>query len=404
MQPYATPFYFVLLGVALLPLVIAHLFKKKWMGYQVVLSVVFLGLTFGGTAGLLPLIGFGIVETAIVKFYEAYRTRENSANKMWVFVLAIVVAIFQLVIVKVTPLFDPHPSIVGFLGISYVTFKTVAAIIEIRDGLIKKISTKEFVYFLFFYPTISSGPIDRFRRFQKELTAPITEKYVDLMNKGIFRIFLGFLYNFIIGYEIDNFVLHDFAIQASVHPSFVNMVIAMYAYGLYLFFNFAGYSLMAIGVSNLMGYDMPINFKKPFLSKNIHDFWNRWHITLSFWFRDFIYMRLVKWFITKKKFKSTVTMANVAYALNMGLMGCWHGLTWYYILYGLYHAGLMIGYDAWLRAKRKHKWKIPNNRWTRGISIFITVNLVFISFLIFSGIPNYAIMHALHIKFVLPNF
>ena len=374
------------------------------MAYQVLLSIAFLALTFGGTSGLIPLLGFGLVETAVVKLYELYRTKKDSPNKTWVFVVAIIITILQLFIVKATPLFDSSPSIFGFLGISYVTFKTVAAIIEIRDGLIKKISLKTFVYFLFFYPTISSGPIDRYRRFQKELTAPITEKYLDLLNKGIFRIFLGFLYNFIIGYEIDNLVLHNYAIQSATSPTVGNMIISMYAYGFYLFFNFAGYSLMAIGVSNLMGYDIPINFKKPFQSKNIHDFWNRWHMTLSFWFRDFVYMRLVKWFLVNKKFKSTVTMANVAYVLNMGLMGCWHGLTWYYILYGLYHAGLMIGYDAWLRTKKKHKWKIPDNKWTRGVSIFITVNLVFISFLIFSGIPNYAIMHALHMKFVLPNF
>ena len=404
MQPYETPFYFVLLGVALVPLVIAHLYQKKWMPYQVVVSIGFLWLTFGGSMTLWPLLGFGLVETLIVKAYEHYRTREQSQNKTWVFVLALLLAILQLFIVKATPLFSNRPSILGFLGISYVTFKTVAAIIELRDGLIKSISVKEFVYFLYFFPTISSGPIDRFRRFQKELAAPVTEKYQELLNKGIFNIFLGFLYNFIIGYEIDNLLLHRFAIQATTHPGFWNMVIAMYAYGFYLFFNFAGYSLMAIGVSNLMGYDIPINFKKPFLSKNIHDFWNRWHITLSFWFRDFVYMRLVKWFITKKKFKSTVTMANVAYVLNMGLMGFWHGFTWYYVLYGLYHAGLMIGYDAWLRTKRKHKWKIPDNKFSRFVGIFITVNLVFISFLIFSGIPNFAIMHWLNPHSVLPNF
>ena len=73
-------------------------------------------------------------------------------------------------------------------------------IMEIRDGLIKAVPLKEFLYFLYFYPTISSGPIDRFRRFVKELKAPVvTEKYPDLLNKGVFRIFQGFLYKFIIG-------------------------------------------------------------------------------------------------------------------------------------------------------------------------------------------------------------
>ncbi|MCB6981642.1 hypothetical protein LI102_22090, partial [Bacteroides uniformis] len=78
-----------------------------------------------------------------------------------------------------TPLLDPmHPqSILGFLGISYVTFKTVSVILELRDGLIKEVPLKEYLYFLYFFPTISSGPIDRFQRFQKELEAPLTDKY-----------------------------------------------------------------------------------------------------------------------------------------------------------------------------------------------------------------------------------
>ena len=407
MQPYSTPFYFVILGLALIPIVIAQLLGKKLMWYQVVLTIAFLWLTFSGTVTIWALIGFGIFQTIIVKFYEWYRVKQNK-NQSFVFYLIILLSILPLVIVKVHPLFNPGPgpgSILGFLGISYISFKTVAMIMEIRDGLIKAVPLKEFLYFLYFYPTISSGPIDRFRRFVKELKAPVvTEKYLDLLNKGVFRIFQGFLYKFIIGYLIDQYWLHGIAISATIHPSFLNVSSSMYAYGLYLFFDFAGYSLFAIGVSNLMGYDLPHNFNKPFLAKNIHDFWQRWHMTLSFWFRDFVFMRLVKTFMVKKWSKNMITISNVGYLANMLLMGFWHGLTWYYILYGFYHAMLMIGYDAWKRLKKRKNWKIPDNKWTSAISIFITFNLVFISFLIFSGIPNHIIMHCIDPHFPLPNF
>lgn len=406
MQPYATPFYFLILGVALVPLVIAHSVGKKWMPYQVLLTIGFLWLTFGGTVSIWSLLGFGVFETALIKFYEHYRVPKTSKNSTLVFVVTLLLAIVPLFVVKITPVFNPqHPeSIFGFLGISYVTFKTVSTIIEIRDGLIKAVPLKDFLYFLYFYPTISSGPIDRFRRFRKDLTAPISEKYPVFLEKGIFFIFQGFLYNFIIGYEIDKLVLHSVAIRATVHPSFENMLVSMYAYGLYLFFNFAGYSLFAIGVSYIMGYDVPINFNKPFLAKNIHDFWNRWHMSLSFWFRDFVFMRLVKWIMVKKWSKNMVKISNIGYLLNMGLMGFWHGFTPFYIVYGFYHAGLMIGFDAWGRFKKKHKIKIPDNRWTRAVSIFITFNAVFIGFLIFSGIPYFALLHGLHVHVPLPNF
>ncbi|MFC4653315.1 D-alanyl-lipoteichoic acid biosynthesis protein DltB [Lactococcus nasutitermitis] len=403
MAPYSDPFYFVLLGIALIPLVIAHSFGKKWMGYQVVLTIAFLWLTFGGTVSIYALLAFGVFETLLIKAYEHYRKKSNAT---WVFVIAVLLSIFPLVIVKGTPLLNPaHPeSILGFLGISYVTFKTVGVIIETRDGLIKDVPIREFVYFLYFYPTISSGPIDRFRRFRKELEAPLRADYDVLFGKGLFYIFLGFLYNFIIAHEIDNLALHRLAIMATLHPSWLTMIGSMYAYGLYLFFNFAGYSLFAIGVSYIMGYEMPMNFNKPFLAKNIKDFWNRWHMTLSFWFRDFVAMRVAKWIMVKGWSRNMVLIANVGYLTSMGLMGFWHGLTWYYIVYGFYHAGLLIAYDAWLRFKKKRKWKIPDNRWARALSIVITFNLVFIGFLIFSGIPNYAIMHALHMRMQLPNF
>ncbi|PCR98671.1 D-alanyl-lipoteichoic acid biosynthesis protein DltB [Lactococcus fujiensis] len=405
MQPYSTPFYFVYLGLALLPIVIGHAYGKKMMGYQVLFNLVFLWLTFAGSVSLWALLGFGAFETLLIKAYEYYKIKREK-NAFSVFVVTLLLSILPLFLVKLNPLINPaHPeSIFGFLGISYVTFKTVNIILEIRDGLIKTVPLKEYFYFLYFFPTISSGPIDRFRRFKKELEGPVPKDYPELVGKGIFYIFQGFLYKYIIGYLIDTYVLHKVAILASLHPSFGNMTVSMYAYGLYLFFDFAGYSLFVIGISALMGYHIPPNFNKPFLAKNIKDFWNRWHMTLSFWFRDFVAMRLMKTMMVKKWTKNMVLIANLGYLASMGLMGFWHGFTWYYILYGFYHAFLLIGYDAWLRFKKKRKIKIPDNRWTRGVSIFITFQFVFIGFLIFSGIPNYAIMHVLHDQAPLPNF
>jgi membrane protein involved in D-alanine export len=409
LQPYSTPFYFVLLALALLPIIVAHFFGKKLMCYQFLFTIAFIVLTFYSTGTLLPLIGFGIFQTLLIKAYEWYRVKKKK-NQTFVFYLAVFLTIFPLIIVKITPFVDSeHPaSILGFLGISYITFKTIAIIMEMRDGLIKSVPLKDFLYFLYFFPTISSGPIDRFRRFSKELNElpADNEQYENLFSKGIFRIFLGFLYKFIIGYLIDQYLLHGIAIMAVVHPNVCTIAASMYSYGLYLFFDFAGYSLFAIGISNLMGYDIPINFNKPFLAKNIHDFWNRWHMTLSFWFRDFVFMRLVKTIMIRKWSKNMITISNVGYLANMLLMGLWHGLTWYYVLYGLYHAILMIVYDAWLRLKKRRKWKIPDNKWTNALSIFITFNLVFIGFLIFSGIPNYILERLLDptVFHPLPNF
>ncbi|HCT6946652.1 TPA: D-alanyl-lipoteichoic acid biosynthesis protein DltB, partial [Enterococcus faecalis] len=152
-----------------------------------------------------------------------------------------------------------------------------------------------------------------------------------------------------------------------------------------LFFDFAGYSLLAVGTSYLMGYDTPMNFNKPFLSWNIKEFWNRWHMTLSFWFRDYIYMRLMFFLMKKKVFKSRIVTSNIGYFALFLIMGIWHGLTWFYIAYGLYHATLICVTDAWLRFKKKHKDKIPSNKFTHAFAVFLTFQAVCVSFLIFSG-------------------
>ena len=99
---------------------------------------------------------------------------------------------------------------------------------------------------------------------------------------------LGFLYKYIVAYLINTYAIMP--LQLDLH-GFVNLWLYMYAYSLYLFFDFAGYSLFAIAFSYLFGIKTPPNFDKPFKAKNIKDFWNRWHMTLSFWFRDCIYMR-----------------------------------------------------------------------------------------------------------------
>ena len=106
-------------------------------------------------------------------------------------------------------------------------------------------------------------------------------------------------------------------------------------YGLYLFFDFAGYSAMAVGTSYLLGIKTPDNFNKPFLSVDIKDFWNRWHITLSSWFRDFIFTRFMVDSARKKRFSNRLIGASVGLVLNMLIMGVWHGMEGHYILDGL---------------------------------------------------------------------
>lgn len=387
MIPYANPFYFIWLVIALLPLVVVLFVKeRRLLWYQALVTLFFLYMSFGGPDWRqgLALVTYVIWQTFLVWLYFHYRQKQNAS---WVFYLAVLLAIFPLAMVKIVPIVTVHSSIFGFLGISYLTFKSVQMIMEIRDGMIKEYSLGRYIQFLLFFPTISSGPIDRYRRFEKDVKNPPTrEKYLEFLDKGIHNLFLGFVYKFIIGYFFGNVLLPIVRQEALQHGGLSWALVAyMYIYSMYLFFDFAGYSLFAVGTSYLMGYDTPINFNKPFLSWNIKEFWNRWHMTLSFWFRDYIYMRLMFMLIKKKIFKSRIVASNVGYFALFLIMGIWHGLTWYYLVYGLFHATLICVTDAWLRFKKKHKEQLPSNWLTHALAVFLTFNAVCFSFLIFSG-------------------
>lgn len=386
LQPYQNPTYFALLAVALLPLVIGLLCGRRFRIYETVISFAFLWLTFGGVKiheGL-ALLGYVLFETLLVCLYNVYRQRRNSGL---VFVLAVTCSIVPLLCVKLTPFLCGRQSFLGFLGISYLTFKVVGMIMETRDGMIRELKWHHVLHFLLFFPTISSGPIDRYRRFREDYERDLSrDEYLDLLEKGVWNIFLGFFYKFILAYVFGTLMLPVVSRHALDAGGISWWVVAyMYVYAMDLFFDFAGYSLFAVGVSYVMGVKTPVNFNRPFVSKNIKEFWNRWHMSLSFWFRDYIYMRFVFFVMKNKLMKNRIHIASVGYLLLFLIMGFWHGLTWYYIVYGLFHACAIIICDAWLRFKKKHRDRIPHNRFTECLATFLTFNVVCFSFLIFSG-------------------
>ncbi|EEL83052.1 D-alanyl-lipoteichoic acid biosynthesis protein DltB [Bacillus cereus AH1271] len=373
------------MGILLIPTIIAGLKGKMLRKYNAVLTLVMLAIIFSDKPKqAIMLAAFIIWQYALIKGYLLLRKQKNST---FTFCIAVILSILPLILAKVAP-FVPELKFVVFLGMSYVTFRAVQMVFEVRDGLIKELSFFNFWEFVLFFPAISTGPIDRYRRFQKDIQKPPSaEEYQNLLYTGLNRIFQGFLYKFIIAYLIKQYFMDPaFAQQDTI----LSNMIYMYSYSLYLFFDFAGYSSFVIGVSYMMGIKTPENFNKPFISRNIKDFWNRWHMSLSFWFRDFIYMRFV-FFATKKKLiKNRYTISYIGAFLNFFIMGIWHITgehVYQYIIYGLYHAALFILFDIFERKNKKHKFW-PNNKFTHVLAIVITFHVVCFGFLIFSGHLN----------------
>lgn len=373
-------FSFYIFVVLLIGFVLNYFGKRKDY-YILSLSILFAGAIYGKSKSMVVyLLAFIIYQYVLV--FIAQRMDSKRLKPL------VMLSILPLVVNKVFAITQLH--LLAFIGISYMSFKTIQIMLEISDGLIKeKISVKDYLQFLLFFPTVSSGPIDRSRRFLKEINEVMPRKdYLELAGDGIYRIVLGLLYKVVLSTYV-----YQILLALSNTGTVVYSIKYMYLYTLYLFFDFAGYSLMAVGSSNVLGIQTPMNFNKPFLSIDIKDFWTRWHITLSTWLRDFVFSRVLMQVIRKKWFKNRLHNAAYAYMVNMLVMGFWHGISVSYIAYGFYHGILMSGFEIYQKKSTFYK-KHKNKTWYKLISWFVTMNLVMVGFFIFSGEP-YKIMMAI---------
>ena len=366
--------FFLLLFVVLLIGFVLNYFGKRKDYYILSLSILFAGAIYGKSKSMVVyLLAFIIYQYVLV--FIAQRMDSKRLKPL------VILSILPLVVNKVFAITQLH--LLSFIGISYMSFKTIQIMLEISDGLIKeRISVKDYLQFLLFFPTVSSGPIDRSRRFLKEINEVMPRKdYLELAGDGIYRIVLGLLYKVVLSTYV-----YQILLALSNTGTVVYSIKYMYLYTLYLFFDFAGYSLMAVGSSNVLGIQTPMNFNKPFLSIDIKDFWTRWHITLSTWLRDFVFSRVLMQVIRKKWFKNRLHNAAYAYMVNMLVMGFWHGISVSYIAYGFYHGILMSGFEIYQKKSTFYK-KHKNKTWYKLISWFVTMNLVMVGFFIFSGEP-----------------
>jgi membrane protein involved in D-alanine export len=399
MIPYAEFLYFgVLLYVALPTLLLRSVlgFSRRWILLATAGMVV---LQYGGSlpelgefssaatpariwaiaAGqeLFRLLLFGLFQWITASGFLWVRAR---TDRRWPFHIALLLAILPLALAKFVPLFGSVPPI-GFLGISYISFRSLDVTFGIQDRLIASLPPGQFFAYLFFFPTISSGPIDRYRRFAEDWNRQHTRpEFLRDVDGAVHHVFRGFLYKFILAAIVKQYWMDP----AGRGAGWTDLASYMYAYSLYLFFDFAGYSAFAIGLSYLFGVHSPENFDRPFLARNIRDFWNRWHMSLSFWLRDHVYMRFLLAATKGRWFRSKYTASYLAFFLSFGLMGLWHGTEAYYLLYGLYHGALLTGYDVFVR------WNKPRKLWGdgplwRAAGTLITLNLVCFGLLLFSG-------------------
>ena len=373
MIPFSGLLFFYLLFLGLLPAVVLGLLGKKLHYHGIFLCAAMLVIVFWQNGQLAALALFFLWEMALCCLF--WRLPKRTRPLLWA---AVILALGPLGLIKLGEVWQPF-SLFRLMGASYMSFRAVQVLLDIYDGRLQKLRPVALGYFLLFFPAVSSGPIDRYRRFLSDLDRPPDrEHYRTLLAQGIWKLAGGCVSAVVISGFIQQYWLA--ALPAS---GFGATLSYMYGYTFYLFFNFAGYS-MAIGTGYLLGIQMPENFNQPFLSVDMKDFWSRWHISLSTWLRDYLYSRFVMKSLKQKRFSNPRTASYLGYVLNMMAMGAWHGLQPQYLLYGVYHSALMcLNEVLYLHCKPFRSFK------THGagqvVCVLVTFHLFSFGLLIFSG-------------------
>jgi membrane protein involved in D-alanine export len=386
MTPFANFQFFAVALYLIVPTIMVRLalgFSRSW----IVIACVFMAvLQFYGRLSFGEL--YEISEPAYVGIFAVFqylvawlflksRAVTTGRTPYW---SALLLCLAPLIVARFLPRTLPEYDL-GFLGISYVTFRALDVIFSIRDRVIVDLPPVQYLTFLFFFPTTSAGPIDRYRRFASDWkSSPGRREFLLDLDGAVHRAFTGFLYKFILA----KLIFDNWLTPAGESRSLLDMVSYTYAYTFYLFFDFAGYSQFAIAFSYLLGIHTPENFNRPFIASNIRDFWNRWHMSLSYFLRDHIYMRFVLAAGKGKWFRGRYTSSYIGFFLAFGLMGLWHGPEAHYLVYGVYHAFLLIAHDLFAR------WNKTHHLWLSGLvgkllAIVLTFHIIAFGFLIFSG-------------------
>ena len=374
MIPFSGLLFFYLLFLGLLPAVVLGLLGKKLHYYGIFLCAAMLVIVFWQNGQLAALALFFLWEMALCCLF--WRLPKRTRPLLWA---AVILALGPLGLIKLGEVLQPF-SLFRLMGASYMSFRAVQVLLDIYDGRLQKLRPVALGYFLLFFPAVSSGPIDRYRRFLSDLDRPPDrERYRTLLAQGIWKLAGGCVSAVVISGFIQQYWLA--ALPAS---GFGATLSYMYGYTFYLFFNFAGYSSMAIGTGYLLGIQMPENFNQPFLSVDMKDFWSRWHISLSTWLRDYLYSRFVMKSLKQKCFSNPRTASYLGYVLNMMAMGARHGLQPQYLLYGVYHSALMCLNEVLdLHCKSFRSFK--NHGAGQVVCVLVTFHLFSFGLLIFSG-------------------
>lgn len=312
------------------------------------------------------MLGLTLFAYLMARGIDRWRGQKMSQLLLWV---GILVNIALLVLFKL------WTGVKYPLGLSYVTFQVIAYLVEVYNKVAE--SEKDilsFSFYLLLFPKIPVGPITRYRQLREQIHNIQIEPQD--VAEGIRRFIRGFAKKVLIADTLAKVVTPIFKLSSPmISPSIAWLVII--SYSLQLYFDFSGYTDMAIGIGRMMGFRFTENFNFPYLSKSIGDFWRRWHISLSSWFRDIVFYPL-----ERRRLKWIGQPVNIL--IVFALTGLWHGLARNFLIWGLIHGMALVFESTFIGKKLRTSW-VP-------IQHFYALSVILVGWVFFrSPTPDFAL-------------
>lgn len=382
MIPFSSYEFFIIMALFIVVLAIGRFFidDKKYKYVLACLNALFLTTIYPKPLHFFLLITYAYGVTYLLS--EVIMVRKK--------IVGILLLLLPMLLVKFDIRFDFYPfelnHILSFAGLSYASFRIVGYYMDKAPGE-KMTDVTSYFNFLSFTPTMLIGPIDKFSRFkasQEKGFSMITPNHLIVGWNALVK---GIAFKYVLAEVVDRYWL---SLTDSAGKEVLPMLNTMYAYYFYLFFDFAGYSFMALGIGKMMGMNVPVNFSNPFLAMNPQDFWRRFHISLGDWLKEYFFSPLYLYFSRRKSLKNyPLTRQNIALVLTFLLMGCWNGFKAYYILSGLLFGIYSAVHNTYVMQCRKNNRDVIfgnlNPLAVKWISIFLTFHSVALALYIFSG-------------------
>ena len=329
------------------------------------------------------LVGIILAISGVI-FYLLSRTRRTKSSVLTVAIFTLILLFVELKLPVLTQWFSSvlrglsgqsrelaSALDIRWLGYSYIAFRLIHTLRDRQTGHLPAMNLDEYLVYMLFFPAFNAGPIDRAERFVSQLRAPDLPSAAPLA-AGLSRVVMGLFKKFVLADTLALIALNGtnaYQIEGSGW-----FWLLLYAYSFQIFFDFSGYTDLAIGMGLLLGIRLPENFNHPYLKPNLTRFWDSWHMSLTQWFRAYFFNPMTRFLRTKARSLPTWVVILITQLATMTLIGLWHGITLNFVFWGIWHGlGLFIN-NRWSNATRQAAVRIKARPWLdHGLTVFSTL-------------------------------